>query len=44
MFAALGIDGVVRSTVVNSAVSADVFEAFRQTALVPRLRPATSWS
>jgi transposase len=37
--AALGPGGVLCSTVVDGAVNADVFEAFVQQVLVPKLRP-----
>jgi len=39
LIAALGIDGVRCSTVVDGAVNADIFEAFVQQVLVPQLRP-----
>jgi transposase len=38
LIAALGIDGVRCSTVVDGAVNADVFEAFVEKVLVPQLR------
>lgn len=39
LIAALGVGGVVCSTVVDGAVNADVFEAFVAQVLVPHLRP-----
>jgi len=39
LIAALGIEGVRCSTVVDGAVNADVFEAFVEQVLVPQLRP-----
>lgn len=39
LIAALGIDGVRCSTVVDGAVNADVFEAFVEQVLVPELEP-----
>ncbi len=39
LIAALGIGGVVCSTVVDGAVNADLFEAFVEQVLVPELRP-----
>lgn len=39
LIAALGPDGVLCSTVVNGAVNGDVFEAFVEQVLVPKLRP-----
>jgi transposase len=39
LIAALGLDGVRCSTVVDGAVNGDVFEAFVQQVLVPQLRP-----
>jgi transposase len=39
LIAALGIEGVCCSTVVDGAVNADIFEAFVQQVLVPELRP-----
>lgn len=39
LIAALGIDGIACSTVVDGAVNADVFEAFVEQVLVPELRP-----
>jgi transposase len=39
LIAALGIEGVRCSTVVDGAVNADVFEAFVEQVLVPNLRP-----
>jgi len=39
LIAALGIDGVLCSTVVDGAVNGDVFEAFCAQVLVPELRP-----
>jgi hypothetical protein len=38
LIAALGIEGMRCSTVVDGAVNADVFEAFVEQALVPQLR------
>ena len=38
LIAALGIDGVRCSTVVDGAVNADIFEAFVEQVLVPELR------
>lgn len=38
LIAALGINGMVCSTVVDGAVNGDVFEAFVEQVLVPRLR------
>ena len=38
LIAALGIDGIRCSTVVDGAVNADVFEAFVEQVLVPELR------
>ena len=44
LIAALGLEGVRCSTVVDGAVNADVFESFVEQVLVPELRPkATSW-
>lgn len=39
LIAALGIKGVRCSTVVDGAVNADIFEAFVEQVLVPKLRP-----
>ena len=39
LIAALGIEGVRCSTVVDGAINADVFEAFVEQVLVPELRP-----
>lgn len=39
LIAALGIDGIQCSTVVDGAVNADVFESFIEQVLVPTLRP-----
>ena len=39
LIAALGIGGVVCSTVVDGAVNRDVFDAFVEHVLVPELRP-----
>jgi len=39
LIAALGIEGVRCSTVVDGAVNGDVFEAFVKQVLVPQLRP-----
>jgi len=39
LIAALGIEGVRCSTLVDGAVNADVFEAFAEQVLVPALRP-----
>ena len=39
LIAALGIDGMRCSTVVNAAINRDVFEAFVEHVLVPALRP-----
>jgi len=39
LIAALGIEGVRCSTVVDGAVNADIFEAFVERVLVPELRP-----
>lgn len=39
LIAALGIEGVRCSTVVDGAVNGDVFEAFVQQVLVPQLKP-----
>lgn len=39
LIAALGIQGVRCSTVVDGAVNADIFEAFVEQVLVPELRP-----
>lgn len=39
LIAALGIEGVVCSAVVDGAVNGDVFEAFIEQVLVPQLRP-----
>jgi len=39
LIAALGIEGMVCSTVVDGAVNGDVFEAFIEQVLVPQLRP-----
>lgn len=39
LIAALGIDGVLCSTVVDGAVNADVFEVFVARVLLPKLRP-----
>jgi len=39
LIAALGIEGVRCSTVVDGAVNGDVFEAFVEQVLVPQLRP-----
>lgn len=39
LIAALGIEGIRCSTVVDGAVNADVFEAFVAQVLVPQLRP-----
>jgi len=39
LIAALGIEGMRCSTVVDGAVNGDVFEAFVEQALVPQLRP-----
>ena len=39
LIAALGIDGIRCSTVVNAAVNRDVFTAFVEHVLVPNLRP-----
>jgi len=39
LIAALGIEGVVCSTVVDGAVNADLFEAFVEQVLVAELRP-----
>jgi len=39
LIAALGIEGVRCSTVVDGAVNADLFEAFIEQVLVPELRP-----
>jgi transposase len=40
LIAALGVEGIRCSTVVDGAVNADVFEAFVEQVLVPDLRPA----
>ncbi|MEM8756602.1 MAG: transposase [Planctomycetota bacterium] len=39
LIAALGVDGVRCSAVVDGAVNADIFEAFVEQVLVPELRP-----
>lgn len=39
LIAALGIDGMPCSTVVDGAVNGDVFEAFVEQVLVPQLKP-----
>jgi transposase len=39
LIAALGIEGMRCSTVVDGAVNADIFEAFVKQVLVPQLRP-----
>ncbi|MEM8738843.1 MAG: transposase [Planctomycetota bacterium] len=39
LIAALGIDGLLCSTVVDGAVNADVFEGFVACVLLPKLRP-----
>jgi transposase len=39
LIAALGLEGVRCSTVIDGAVTADVFEAFVEQVLVPDLRP-----
>jgi len=39
LIAALGVDGVRCSTVVDGAVNADIFEAFVEQVLVPELKP-----
>jgi len=39
LIAALGIEGICCSTVVDGAVNGDVFEAFVEQVLVPELRP-----
>lgn len=39
LIAALGIEGVRCSTVVDGAVNGDVFEAFIEQVLAPQLRP-----
>ncbi len=39
LIAALGIEGVRCSTVVDGAVNADIFEAYVERVLVPELRP-----
>ena len=39
LIAALGIEGVRCSAVIDGAVNTDVFEAFAEQVLVPRLRP-----
>jgi len=39
LIAALGIDGIRCSTVVNGAVNGDVFEAFVEQVLIPQLKP-----
>ncbi len=39
LVAALGLEGVRCSTVVDGAINADVFEAFIQQVLAPQLRP-----
>ena len=39
LIAALGIDGILCSTVVDGAVNGDIFEAFLERVLVPELRP-----
>jgi transposase len=39
LIAALGIDGIRCSTVVDGAVNGDIFEAFVERVLVPELRP-----
>ena len=39
LIAALGIDGMRCSTVVDGAVNADIFESFVEHVLVPELRP-----
>ena len=39
LIAALGIDGIHCSTVVDGAINGDVFEAFVEHVLVPKLRP-----
>lgn len=39
LIAALGIEGMCCSTVVDGAVNADVFEAFIEQVLVPQLKP-----
>lgn len=39
LIAALGLEGVRCSTVVDGAVNADIFEAFVEQVLVPELRP-----
>lgn len=39
LFAALGIEGIRCSTVVDSAVNGDIFESFVAQVLVPELRP-----
>ena len=39
LIAALGLDGIRCSTVVDGAVNADIFESFVEHVLVPELRP-----
>jgi len=39
LIAALGIEGMCCSTVVDGAINADIFEAFVQQVLAPQLRP-----
>lgn len=39
LIAALGIEGICCSTVVDGAVNADIFESFVEHVLVPELRP-----
>jgi len=39
LIAALGVEGVRCSTVVDGAVNADIFESFVEQVLVPQLRP-----
>ena len=39
LIAALGVEGVCCSTVVDGAIDGDLFEAFVQQVLVPQLRP-----
>lgn len=39
LIAALGIEGILCSTVVDGAVNGDVFESFAEHVLVPELRP-----
>ena len=39
LIAALGLEGVICSTVIDGPVNADLFEAFVEQVLAPRLRP-----